>query len=818
MFFTPNNQFGLLKIDENYAYLKTITGGGTGGYKFAFRYSISQSEAIKRKALIVKITVYSKPALLDALSNYSMFGTIDPKTVIDSVLTLMQLTKSAALQESTHVIASWKTDISSVISNDMIAQLRSGAPTSQLSGLTQVSLKLISVNELKLANSVSPFLGLYAHTNMPSTGSANTIDPQALMSDMIFRQGQDPSTIVDLADRSVTPSESLQGVAKNAMRQEHPAAPSTKLLNYFLFNSDSPTVPSHSDQMSDDNQIHVLTAETVEDVELTTEMMIKRFFMNIDGKFTTQLFVKFELLDNTSQIVDSVTKILDVSKHEQMFNIPRIPPNIKAITSELTTKTNLEINQIDIHAGGIKLYKKNIFGSVTDVDDYELIGSYDVRHNEESLLVEVDSPRESPIVYRAIPVGDNGTLGFEFANVVLKPRRTTISRAISLTAFQIDGGVKIEVSKIPQHVSSIAVMARNNTTFERNFRIVNSKFVVIDPDTRASDHITFIDPDVQPDNIYEYVVKLIYSDGNTKIAGHATVDYIRPQPGKVDTKISDLIVSHDNEPNVTFTMKTTIIDSNIDIVNTLLDRQDIKDFFKDDVQREREFLKDIIAHNVQRIDLTTGTRSDFGTITTESFSDFDLRKNQSIEPLQYGHKYRYEVIAMLRAPETMFEKFIKNSVDQVTSKSYTFSPAKFLHPLALSRGLLVTAAGLRSRFSQDAMSHGKIGQQESIDISFDNDSSKIVDASAAISDVKLNIITWKFQGSINEVDHFLIMKDLHGVRSLIGKAHSEFQNGNCQYLHPLTDHDTGQFFYIIIPIFNDYSVGTSVNTNVVVIQ
>jgi hypothetical protein len=175
------------------------------------------------------------------------------------------------------------------------------------------------------------------------------------------------------------------------------------------------------------------------------------------------------------------------------------------------------------------------------------------------------------------------------------------------------------------------------------------------------------------------------------------------------------------------------------------------------------------------------------------------------------------VTTLLRQPETMFQEFVKTSVDQVTKKSYNFSPAKFLHPLALTKGIIVTSAGLKTRFAKEPMAHGIVGTLQTVEVSFDNQPARVIDASTARFNKYLNVLTWKLEGSISQVDHFLIVKDVHGVRTVIGKAHSDFKFGNCQYLHPLTSRDKGEIKYIITPVFNDYTLGVPVSTNAVIV-
>jgi hypothetical protein len=165
----------------------------------------------------------------------------------------------------------------------------------------------------------------------------------------------------------------------------------------------------------------------------------------------------------------------------------------------------------------------------------------------------------------------------------------------------------------------------------------------------------------------------------------------------------------------------------------------------------------------------------------------------------------------------MFETFVKSKVDSITKKSYRYNPAKFQHPLALDRGILVTPQGLKSRFSKAPMSYGAIGSVTSIEVSFEGQPAKVIEPRAAKFDRYLNVVTWKMLGDINQVDHFVIMKDVLGVRTLIGKAHSEFKDGNCQYLHPITSKDTGAISYVVIPVFNNYESGTEAVTDLVVV-
>jgi len=167
----------------------------------------------------------------------------------------------------------------------------------------------------------------------------------------------------------------------------------------------------------------------------------------------------------------------------------------------------------------------------------------------------------------------------------------------------------------------------------------------------------------------------------------------------------------------------------------------------------------------------------------------------------------------LRAPETLFDNLQKQAVDQVTKKPYTFSPAKFLHPFTLQHGTLVSSVGAKQRNAKDPMSYGVVGSITNVEVSFDTDTVKLTDPVASVFNSRLNVVSWNVLGNLDQVDHFLILKQVNGLRSIIGKCHSIFPNNSCQYLHPITSHDAGAIQYVVVPIMSDYQLGQEIVTN-----
>jgi hypothetical protein len=411
----------------------------------------------------------------------------------------------------------------------------------------------------------------------------------------------------------------------------------------------------------------------------------------------------------------------------------------------------------------------------------------------------------------------NQYIGFDFTNAIVLPQRFRKIKAIAITANIVDNGIMVEVRKIPHDVVAVQFMSKNLTTHDDDWTLLDSPIFVDDP-TRNVDFVTYLDRSVQRDNVYLYTTKLIFRTGVEDQLGNEVIEYNVPNPGQVDVNVTGLSVTSDRNPNVTFDVALSAANTDTSHLSALLQQAGIKEYFNLDIAAQRDQLNSLLTYSVQRIDLHSGDREDFGVVSTLTFDDEALRKKTAAKQLTFGRRYRYIVSALLRAPETMFEKLQKTQVDEVSKKPYTFAPSKFLHPLALSRGVLVSPKGLTTRYAKQAMAHGEIGVRKTVEVDFSGQSAQVLDASVERFNRTSSIISWSCTGYISLIDHFVISKLVHGIKTIVGKAHSEFENGSCQWIHNLTSHDRGEVQYVITPVFNDYIVGSSSTTNTLVIE
>lgn len=822
MYIRLQNKTQILNVPDTFAHLQSVLDNGD--LQFVFTYSVSQSQSVNRGATQVRVTINSRHVVKKPLLGNSQRGIIDTRNLVTNIRTAVIDAQTAIAARTNYQVAMRSSDITAHINNEIVPQLRAGVPISQIQSLNRPRLSLTPVSIVKSGIDPMPILHRVVNTyavpdfQQQLTSSLGE-DPRSLMREMIFRQGLDPSHIFNLTPRSQSEHASHGGLSNPQQAIERTTDPASRLLNFFLFPPMINVQALSTDNVSDNDMVQVLKTVTSDTVDVPVTVVVPNSRLFLESAPVTQVFVTFDLLDSNSGLpIDTIVKTLDLTKHLQVYYTPRVPPKVKTAASEISSRINLEIKQVDQGATEVQVFKKSVWTASAETDDYTLIGTYPLTAQDQSLLVQVDKPLQSSAVYRVISRGMQSMQSFEYTNVAVKPARYTPDRAVALTAVPVNTGIQLDVRHIPTSVVSIQLLKWNLTTFDSSYSTVGNDVALISDDVRQADLVTVIDADVFANNTYRYAARLIYFDGNYEDFGDATVDFIQPAPGAVDTKIENLTVDNDVSPNVKFTITTSTVDTDIDVVKRLLEQLGIDQHFTGDITEQRDELKQLIAHAVHRVDLTTGKREYFGIVTVPDFDDAALRKNQAIDPMEYGHRYRYEVYPLLRSAETMFDSFVKTSVDSTTKKEYTWSPAKFLHPLALTAGVLVSPVGARQRYAKDPMAFGAVGSVATTEVSFDQDFVKVVEPVATIFDKETVVVTWKTLGDMNQADCFVVFKEVHGVRTLLGKSHSEFTNGSCQYIHTVDHHDAGSLKYVIVPITNDYLVGAAAFTNTVVVE
>ncbi len=791
-----------------------------GTLEFEFQYSIKQSDAVKNSATKVDVTVFTRSVKKLPILGTSNVGRIDAKELIDNILSDSINAKSALKSQDEYVLVRKSSDITAFINNESIKQLASSCSIKNIQSLYRSKIKSVASGELKEANDNRPIL----HKLDVKTDNlerkielSSNENSKRLIHDLILRRGLDPSEISSIAPSVLHSEESFQGTLRVAGRREVETSTLQRLRDSLILNSDLSNNPEIvSNDVDDSRLVDVIVNEADDEIKIPVTVRFRPPDKKLSSKSSVDVFIKFDLLDSKNNTpIFTVTKPLPISQHIRTYLTPISPPIVKQANSDVSTRVNLEIKQNDKTADAVFVYKKNLYTSSVDIDDYSLVGTYKVFGNQ-SVNVQVDRPVYGASIYRCVPAY-RGVIGNSFTNVVVKPQKYRPVKAMSLTSKVLDNGIQLEARNLPPTAVSIQFMQKNRTVHQKDFTPISSP-QLIDDAVRYSDYLSSVAFDVLDGNVYEFTTKIIHKSGLHETLESEILEYNLPQPGKVDIKVQDVAVTHSGEPNVSFNVKLNVIDSDIDSIKDILERQGIKAYFEGDIDRQREQLKSMLVFSVHRVNEITGEKEDMGVITGGSFSDKEIRKKVSAKPLVYGHKYRYIISALARAPETTFELFVKTSTDLITKKKYAYKPSKFFHPITLKRGVLVTPAGLRTRYTKSTFEHGVLGAEASVEITFDKEMASVIEASVSEFDNYSHIVSWRVLGDIKSIDHFVIIKEVHGMRTILGCAHNQFAQGNCQWIYKLSNKDRGQMRYVIVPIMDDYKRGTEANTNMILVE
>jgi hypothetical protein len=778
-------QYRLLTIEENFANLQSINSDNS--FDFKFTYKISQNDAIKYNVNAVEITVYTS-----TVNKRLLFGSddsIEAKTLIDNLLSDTLFAKTASKAKESFILAKRKSDLTAFIDNEAIFRIKNGIEKQSY----RSKLKTVSSQQLIQSNEVKPILHVSnnrienVYYTMSSSIQQNI---KYLNYDLIIRRGIDPQQILNLHSNVIDSRQSFQGTLKIGEKDSD----LQNLVNYYTIpNLESiQEIPKTNFDLSEQG-IDVIIDDVSDVLKIDADITFK-----LQKNQISDVFVKFDLLNVDGVVIDSVVKTLEILTHIKLFQIPLVPPIVKCVQTNL--KTNLQITQQD--GNEIFIYKKTLYSSVNDIEDYSFVGTY-LLNKGQTITVSVDTPYKSTTLYRVIS-GYSGVRSSHYTNSVVT-KFGMLKNFVSLIAINSYNGVLIEIRKIPLDVISIQILQKNLTHNDSTFTSIG--IVHINDNIRNSDLISFTDSNVQNYNVYEYNVILYHKNGITEYSSsNQIIEYIRATPNLIDLSVDNLKIDHSNQqPNVTFDVKMQIIDTSIDVIKSLLQKSGITEYDLEIVTK-RDQLKSLLSFSLQRINLTTGETENFGACSKFNFNDKEMRKNFAVKPLQYENQYKYVLTALVRTAESLL--LTNKSVIDKNKKQYTYNPSKFLHPITLRDGLILSP----NEHVKSELEYGTIGVTTTVNVNFDNESCRISNANAIVYD-KFVQITWRIDGK-NKIDHYVIMKEIGKIRSIVGFAHN-IQENNMWHDYKKTRGDSR---YIITPVYLDYSLGESITTNSILID
>lgn len=761
-------------------------------YTIDVSFHVDVLKASQAHARAVTVALYTKqPTLL-----IRRMPGIRPTTSDQVLLKAVAATSTSSLLTKYRVTETRVPALGSLNYSDL-EKISQGVPLSEIPALhsKRVVSRLVADSNMK-ADEV-PVL----EKTVLKSDQESAIDPQYLMRSMIVK-GVDPSHIAHMDHPSLSAIHSTGGTLspRRSAHDDVVTSYQRKLRDHLVLSDVSRTTNDVSNAVS----VGMLEDVVADSVRVTKRLVFTSAKLIADGTRQNDLFVLITVFDKSGKIIDIDEMSFSLSTHELMYYTPRKPPIVEVHSAG--NRSFLSFVAGDALTRGVDLYLKKINASA-DMS-YEFIERIPFT-NARSSMLSVATPITAVHLYRAVPYNEMGNVCHEFTNVVLSPRAVFAIDDARVSVIQRENRVDVEVRNLAADVTSLQLQVKNVVTSTASD--IGPR-VFVEP---QQDVVTLFDSTTKSGSIYEYSVRMYKRNGTSCDSQPCVLKLIRPEPERVQVVISDQRVAVDGDvPHVSFSVSAPEDMGDIEVVRQLLSERGILSMFSDELLKNKEQLKNVLAFNVQSINLTSGERVDYGVIPPGTF---DTSQIPNVKHLQFGSMYRFEVMPIIRDVASILN-MITQKTDVVTNKAYMEIAEKYLHPLH-DTGLITTSQGRMVRFAHHEMMFGVIGDVTTTDVDLTENISSIESIDATRVDRDHVVVTWRLTSSGTSIDQFIVIKVINGVRTIIGKSHniSSSTSGNhYRFEHVLTKHDVGTINYVVVPIMSDYTLGAFAEASVVV--
>ncbi len=793
MYVRLQSSYQIVTLPEDFLTLKKVDGDDL---TFELKYLFDQEVGVKKNITNVTVEVAKDgPPTLAAVSNVGK----------NSLLGILQFRSLHAQVINKHaqnsVILEYASDPTKSVSNEVVPLYNRGYVTSQIPQLSKSAL--VPVLKSDAVNPLSP-------VNVQHDLAVKNDTQQQVAEELILR-GQDPSSAYAVGDLGLSLAESYRGVQKKSpsVFSSETEKALYKYKNLPFLKPIIQSSPGEQGLVVDEDpprDLYTLQRAFVDARRVAVKETLK---FKVDSRSVDKLVLNLKVKDSAGVTVQQLSRAFYPREYIKYYSIPVTPPVVKVSARANKTYATLAIRQMDPAASRVRVYKRLYDHHEFNDEPFAFVSEFDLTTSQGWKYIPVEVSLGNSVIYRVVPTNELGAVGADFSSVVIKPRLANPSiKRVVITAKAQTKSVLLEVSRLPSDAVSFQILREDVTLDKGTLEFIESPVLAETADPNRV--YTLEDDSVKRNHVYAYYCRIYRRSGSYIQRLAAYYEHIPLVENIVETKLSDpTLVLTSNGYDVTFQISTTVVKSNVDQVKFLLEKQGLYEIFSNDVAEVRDQLSDLISHNVKRVDLTTGQVEDFGTVDSDSFSDLTIRNVTGVSELKPGRRYRYIVTALLRAPETLLESYVKTSTDEVTNRLYTFKPFKFLHPVVSQFGNIVTPGSIRKNYSKDPMTFGEIGAYTTVEIALDKEKSTIVSAVREKRGSDVDVLTWVLQGSSKDVDHFQVIAEHGGKKAIVGKSTCVPETNNFVYVRRLDATEVGlDIRYYVCPVYYDFSRGS----------
>jgi len=802
-----------MQVPGEFAKLEQITQNGEFVYKI--KYRIDPVKAVRAKAFKVRISAADQPEVKKTIRTFTNFNA---QVITRRLLTRPAALKDVARQRDSYRFFTYLSDITKRIPNNRTIGLAKGVFTSPQIVTKIRRIRPALASDLVDRNLHLPVLDQNMNRNIDTERVVSTRTTRAAATRLLLGCKRDPASFVGARTNVIRSASraSAGTISRRTPIVQTRIAPGRLLVGSLLNNKRY----ANQAQIDPSRFLNTLVREDSSWIEIEEELRIPIGDLDKD-----EFYFIFELGDRKSSRVQTITRAVSHSKNVALLQIPTQAPTVTAVPIGKLGKTVLNIKQNDLNATSVNIYRRDVKKAVPNIDaQYVFVGSLDIEQGVGFKKIEDVFASTNPIIYRVVPVNSNGILGAEFESVVVQQRRGKLASKsnffrrtyhVSISHEVLEKSIVVSLADIPAESIAVKLQRKDRTINEQTFTNIGD-ISLIDEDSNAP--VVFEDSTVKEDRIYEYRAILLFIDGAEEIAANNLVLEFSPVANNIlSLEFSEPIIQESRDVlDATFTITKNVIQSDADLVKSFLSEQGLTPQYQDQLLSNRNLLQDLFAVRITRTNLNTGELEDFGVIDSPIFSDKKFGRVKGVKPLQGGFSYTYNITAHARETDSLFDTLSRN-INVRTNVSYSLAPAKWRHPIALFKGNLSSASSRLRNYSKSTFTFGRVVDIKNTTISLADIIPSLMDGKASQFGNNKVFIQWKVQGNVNKIDHFIVILDVLGIRTVVGKSHNITNSNYFQFVDELTNQECGELTYYIVPVMFDYSRGPELKTNSVII-
>ena len=482
--------------------------------------------------------------------------------------------------------------------------------------------------------------------------------------------------------------------------------------------------------------------------------------------------------------------------------------------------SGLSIKQLDKKASGIQVFKKTI-NSNGQVSKYKsFFRERNFMMNNEQEIREANSQSEIQI-FRCVAYADDSsskTLS-AYRNVIIGTIPLIDQTIILISDVQEEKAVKITITNYPHEVSIFQVSRRK--ILKDSFGSFE-EYKVIQHFVDIRQQQTVLDKDVINGEYYEYSIAYMDNRGDRRQSVSKIHKFVDSSNLKsIAATISDYTlttsITENPGPVITFSIQHVINQESTSLISDVISQAGLGENFKQEFEKIKDKFKDIVFFKVTRINLSISpsieeTFNDL--ITNGPFTDSpETRHNSNISNIDLNHDYLYTVRGYYKNPASLMKDLVITVPAKGTTKAYKYRPYKWLQQKVLNSGTLLPEDSNNNLLHPSIFEDGDIGVVANIKIDKLETLLELKSATARRVAIKTIFVSWMIESSIDEYDHFVIVKESNG-----GKRKILTTSRDLMYVDEIRLTDAGTIIYYITPVYNDYTVGTTIRTNSIIVD